>query len=100
MKKIIFIEIAIFYAIISLMRGGNMKYTFRKFKMMHASLKQVKGDKFRSKETRLAVVYMFMHPSHLFEKKKLNSNYNSVLKAVNVMTNYPYNDKLYYSVVK
>lgn len=76
-----------------------MKYTFRKFKMMYASSKQVKGDRFRSKEIYIAIAYIFIHPSHLFKQKKIDSNYNSFLKAVNVITNYPYNDKLYYSVV-
>lgn len=46
-----------------------MKYFFRKFRMMHVCLKQVKGDKCRTEETRKAVLYVLTHPSLLFTKK-------------------------------
>ena len=43
-----------------------MKYTFRKFNMMYASLKLVKGDYYRTKEARKAIKYILLHPSFLF----------------------------------
>lgn len=76
-----------------------MKYFFRKFRMMHVCLRQVKGDKCRTEETREAILYIFIHPSHLFKQKRINSNYNSVLKTVNVITNYPYFEDFYRSVI-
>ena len=76
-----------------------MKYFFRKFRMMYICLKQVKGDKCRTKETRKAIMYIFKHPSHLFKQKQIKSNYNSVLKTVNIITNYPYFEDFYRSVI-
>ena len=76
-----------------------MKYTFRKFRMMHATLKYVKGDKCRTNETKQAIIYIFKHPSFLFQQKHLSSQHNCILKAVNVIVNYPYFDDLYYSVI-
>lgn len=77
-----------------------MKYTFRKFVMMHSTLKQVRGDKFRTKEAYLAIKYILLHPSLLVGKKQVSSNRDSVLKAVNIILNYPYFDKLYYSAIE
>ena len=99
-KKILLIEFIMLYATIAFVRSGNMKYTFRKFNMMYASLKLVKGDYYRTKEARKAIKYILLHPSFLFKKKRVESKHGSVLKAVNVITNYPYIDKLYFSVVK
>ena len=42
-----FIESIVFYAIIAFVRSDNMKFTFRKFNMMYASLKLLKGDYYR-----------------------------------------------------
>lgn len=95
-----FIESIVFYAIIAFVRSDNMKFTFRKFNMMYASLKLVKGDYYRTQEARKAIKYILLHPSFLFKKKRVESKHDSVLKAVNVITNYPYIDKLYFSVVK
>lgn len=99
-KKILLIEFIMFYVIIAFVRSGNMKYTFRKINMMYASLKLVKGDYYRTKEARKAIKYILLHPSFLFKRNGMNQNIDSVLKAVNVITNYPYIDKLYFSVVK
>ena len=99
-KKILLIEFIMFYAIIAFVRSGNMKYTFRKINMMYASLKLVKGDYYRTQEARKAIKYILLHPSFLFKKKQVESKHNPVLKAVNVITNYPYIDKLYFSVVE
>ena len=90
-KKILLIEFIMLYATIAFVRSGNMKY---------ASLKLVKGDYYRTKEARKAIKYILLHPSFLFKKKRVESKHDSVLKAVNVITNYPYIDKLYFSVVK
>lgn len=77
-----------------------MKYFFRKFRMMHVCLKQVKDDKCRTEETRKAVLYVLTHPSLLFTKKHIVTNHDSVLKTVNAITNYPYFEKLYQGAVK
>ena len=99
-KKILRIEFIMFYVIIAFVRSGNRNYTFRKINMMYASHKLVKGDYDRTKEARKAIKYILLHPSFLFKKKRVESKHDSVLKAVNVITNYPYIDKLYFSVVK
>lgn len=38
--------------------------------------------------------------SLFFVSRYIKSNHNSILKNVNVINQYPYYDKLYYSVVK
>lgn len=99
-KKILIIELVAFYAIITTVRSDKMKYTFRKLNMMYASLMQVKGDQYRTREVCEAIKYILLHPSFLLKRKHVVSNHDSVLKVVNVITNYPYVDKLYYSVIK
>lgn len=73
-------------------------YFFRKFKIMYCCLKQVEGDKCRTQEVKGAIKYIFLHPSHLFKQKAVKSNYDSVLKNVNCITNYPYFENFYFIV--
>lgn len=51
---------------------------------------QVQGDKCRGCEAELAVKYILQHLLHLFKQKIIPSHYDSVLKNVNIITNYPY----------
>lgn len=76
----------------------NMKYTYRKFVMMHSMYKNVKDDKYRKHEALQAFKYVLCHPSFLFLQKTVEAGRNSVLKNVNVLVNYPYYDSMYKGV--
>lgn len=76
-----------------------MKYFIRKLRLIRVMYRNVKGDKCRTQELNSAIIYILLHPSHMFVKKRIESNHDSVLKNVNVITNMPYYEEMYETVL-
>lgn len=90
-KKNIIIELILICAILNVVRGGNMKFVFKRLKLMIDMYINVKNDKYRKNELLKSFAYLFKHPYLFFvSHKHIECNQDSVLKNVNAIVNRPY----------
>lgn len=85
------VDLVIIYVIIIIVRGGRVKFVFKRLKLMISMYMNVRNDKCRKAELLQSFMYLFKHPYLLFVSyKQIECNHNSVLKNVNTIINRPY----------